>query len=62
MKRRYRLIKMNASSSKYGNCEICGKPVADIYLLTMEHESSYGGWTYGISTFGHEECLMGIRR
>jgi len=62
MKRRYRLTKMNKSSARYGNCEICGKHVADVYLQSVEHESSYGGWIQGIRTFGHEECLKSIRK
>jgi hypothetical protein len=62
MKRRYNLVKMGASSSKYGNCEICGEPVADVCMQTIEYKSSYNGWMYGSSTFGHEDCLVGIRK
>ncbi len=62
MKKRYKLIKMESSSSKYGDCEICGKPVTDMCLQVTEQESSYGGWIYGKSIFGHEECLVGIRK
>ena len=62
MKKRYKLINLGASSAKYGNCEICGKPVSDVCLQVKEYESSYCQWMYGTSIFGHEKCLVGIRR
>ena len=58
---KYRLNKMNSSSAKYGDCEVCNKPVSDVYLQTPEHKTSRG-WNYGISTFGHKDCLLNIRR
>ena len=62
MKMKYKLIEIESSSSKYGNCEICKKPVSDMWLQVVKHESSYGGLVYGNSTFGHKKCLLEIRR
>lgn len=62
MKRRYTLSNLEESSAKYGNCEICGEPVSEVYLQREENESTYGGWTYGRTRFGHEDCLINMRK
>lgn len=69
-KYRYRLRSTDASSSKFGPCEICGKHATEVFRQTEEleyddEESETGkGWTqYECrSAFGHESCLIGIRR
>jgi hypothetical protein len=38
---------LGASSVKYGACEVCGQPVADVHILRIGNDS----------LFGHEDCL-----
>ena len=63
---RYKLRQQHMSSDRLGNCEICGKFVADVYSQSREHLFSIGDgkehWAYDGDAFGHEKCLIGIRR
>ena len=62
---RYKLKQQHASSDKYGNCEICGKSVSDVYSQSKEHKFVLDGkehWAYDGDAFGHKECLINIRR
>jgi hypothetical protein len=66
-KYRYILKLTNNSSQKYGNCEICNKPVTEVFHQTEERSFVYNNeehWTqYKCNNlFGHKECLMEIRR
>lgn len=54
----YKLKSMRASSDKYGPCEICGKHVAEVYLLTKYTEYAQGRFTCGNTLFGHHDCLL----
>lgn len=73
----YRLSNMGAGSSRYGACEICKQHADTIYLQTKgvrseietdifvsdEYKAKHPDWQcYNAgSTFGHRECLEGIR-
>ena len=61
---RYRLTRLHATSDKYGNCEICGKFVADVHIQTESRGTLQGNWTYAEchNLFGHFNCLMDARR
>jgi len=68
-KYRYSLILQYCSSSKLGNCEVCGKYANDMF--TQIEESFYNfsgegilmsGWRYVNNKFGHEDCLIKIRK
>ena len=69
---RYRLISTGYSSDKYGNCEVCGKHVSEVfsqseeqyYTIERNGKMIHEGWTKcGCSDyFGHKECLLGVRR
>ena len=64
---RYSVRRLNATSARYGPCEICRQHVSDMCYQMEEKRFSYGGqlhWTtYECnSRFGHEQCLAGTRR
>ena len=64
MKFTYRLKQLEASSAKYGHCEVCGKFVPDVYLQSKQHERKIAGEIHIINdtaTFGHKECLESIQ-
>ena len=54
---KYTLINEHASSDKYGNCEICGGYVDNIY-----HQSEFRKCEFGYflnnELFGHKDCLI----
>jgi len=50
----YVLINQHASSEKYGNCEVCGEHVSEVY--SQKDPSTQ------IITFGHKECLLYLRK
>ena len=39
----YRITLLNASSAKYGPCEVCGEFVAAMYIQTKQHEKKIAG-------------------
>lgn len=45
----FKLINQKCSSSKLGPCEICHKPVSEVYHLFNESGR--------VSLFGHHDCL-----
>ena len=62
----YRITLLNASSAKYGPCEVCGEFVAAMYIQTKQHEKKIAGTAkvHVINdsvTFGHKTCLEQIR-
>ena len=65
----YRMKPLKDSSEKYGNCEICGRWVDSVYYQ-VESRDYFSPVQKKISTtyhncsacFGHEECLLSIRR
>lgn len=63
---RYQLRQQQASSDKLGPCEICGKAVSDVYSQAKERLFSTGDgkehWAHYGSAYGHQECLIKIRR
>jgi hypothetical protein len=55
---RYTLTSTGASSAKYGNCEVCGKPVSEVFQQTEEKRYENGWTRQGCHyLFGHKECL-----
>jgi len=61
------LISKEESSAKYGPCEVCGKPVGNVYhmvILEPYSVSDHGVMLEGhtITTldheFGHKDCLL----
>ena len=68
---RYNLKSTEDSSSKYGNCDICGKHATEVFHqmeerhYKIEHEGQiYEGWTKHNCNnyFGHRECLESKQR
>jgi len=60
-KMRYRLSCLNASSAKYGNCEICKNHVSEVFLQTSSEEYKPGSYAERESFFGHKDCLINQR-
>jgi len=58
---RYELMQQHATSDKYGNCEICGKFVADVYSQTRYRQTPTGE-SRECDAFGYKECLIRKRR
>lgn len=59
----YRISSTFASSSKYGNCEVCGNHVAEVYSQVEAKEYTFDGkegYTYHNchNIFGHKECIQ----
>ncbi|MGB0989279.1 MAG: hypothetical protein ACPGUI_00465 [Halarcobacter sp.] len=66
---RYMLNSQRESSARYGNCEVCKKHASEVFYQVEEKAffnpvSSEHSWTQHNcnSTFGHKECLIGLRR
>lgn len=60
---RYRVIPTGDSSAKYGNCEVCHKPVSDVVHQVEERQFELGWTQYQCSNlFGHESCLRSRQR
>lgn len=61
---RYRLVNQQASSDKYGVCEVCHKPVSEVWSQYEEQEYKPGQFTQHNcrSYFGHKECLETMQR
>ena len=58
---KYKLINQNASSAKYGKCEICHKDVDSVYSQTEYKKWKYG-WFINNNFFGHKDCLLKKRK
>lgn len=64
----YKLTNTKESSSKYGNCDVCGKHVSEVYSQIEEKEYHRPDGSLGYthhdchSYFGHEECLTSKQR
>jgi len=66
---RYNLTSTEESSNKYGNCEICGKHVTEVFHQTEERQyynpiTHQTSWTQHEchNLFGHKECLKSKQR
>ena len=65
---RYRIYRIGASSERFGECDVCGQHVPDVWKLTETQrcttEDGEVFWTYHDcrSLFGHKDCLMRARR
>lgn len=68
---RYKLVSTGDSSARYGNCDVCGKHVTEVFIqreerrYRFEHNGKiYEGWTgEGCHyLFGHKECLIAKRK
>ncbi|HAS8195749.1 TPA: hypothetical protein I7682_17865 [Vibrio vulnificus] len=64
----YKLMKLQkGGSAKFGNCEVCGRPFVDGYLLlpqriiqdpsTGEESATYRGCN---APYGHKACLSSL--
>ena len=64
MKHKYKLTNMGESSVKYGPCEICGKPVSEVWHQSEERETAQGVLTTEgcHNLFGHRGCLAAARK
>jgi len=60
----YRLTSSNQSSQSYGNCEVCGKHVSEVFYQVESVEYEPGKLTYYEchNYFGHKDCLLSKRR
>ncbi len=64
----YKLVRMRASSEKYGKCEVCNEFSSDVYLQveTKDYVNRLNGIRQTahncIDLFGHLECLKNSQR
>lgn len=65
----YRIKNTGASSGRLGSCEVCGKHVPEMYIQTELRDFSYtwhgvveSGRALHNIKFGHEDCLISIRK
>lgn len=65
----YHISSTNNNSSKYGNCQICGKPVSEVFIqseqkeyINLEGEKGLTYYKCAPHFFGHEHCLKSVRR
>ena len=63
MKHKYKSTNMGESSAIYGLCEICGKPVSEVWHQSEERETERGIMTTKDchNLFGHMDCLIAAR-
>ena len=57
---RYKLTRQKGTSDKFGNCEICGKFVSDVYSQTRYRQTPTGEARDG-DAFGHKDCVLELR-
>lgn len=65
----YEISSTEQSSNHYGNCEVCGKHVSEVFYQT-ENRKYFNPIANKQSLtshqcknlFGHQECLIGVRR
>jgi hypothetical protein len=63
----FRLRNLQASSARYGACEICGEHVSEVFIQTRyrpltEGERARVTGVHEGCTFGHETCLRAIQQ
>jgi hypothetical protein len=72
----YRLRNTGHSSARFGPCEVCGKPVSEVFIQTEfqamqvdERDEAHlrraverGEGFHNGCTFGHEACLESIQK
>lgn len=60
----YKMFGPKGDSYKYGNCEVCGEFCSTIYHQVEGKEYEPGSITHFNchSMFGHEDCLISIRK
>lgn len=60
-KYRYRIKNTGFSSKRFGNCEVCGKHVSEVYFQveqrTVLMNDGTPFWSRSGDWFGHKECL-----
>ena len=61
---RYIIRSTGHSSTKYGKCEVCRRPVSEVYHQVEEREYRPDHWTHEKcrNLFGHKTCLISKRR
>jgi len=60
----YRIRTTEDSSHRYGNCEICGKHCAEVFIQSSIKVCEIDGKKFAAhdsNSFGHEECLIAKR-
>jgi len=59
----YRIRDMKASSDRFGNCEVCHKPVRVVFYQAEMREYQPNCFTYHScsSYYGHFKCLTAVR-
>ncbi len=64
----YQLTNRRCSSDKLGHCEVCNKYASEMFYQVERQEYTRADGTVGltgfqcVSLFGHESCLVGVRR
>lgn len=69
-KYRYQLYSTGESSSKYGNCEVCGKYASEVWYQSEERtyeplpgeKGPFWTWEGCRSWFWHKKCLVSKQR
>lgn len=63
---RYEIRSLKASSVKFGNCEVCGQHVSETFsqweFEWMGFDDDDCDWVSKNIRFGHETCLLSIRK
>lgn len=69
----YKIRALNKTSWHFGNCEVCGKDVSNVYIQSVQALAVWDDDATGESPFlyspsihygkhiGHKECLLSIR-
>lgn len=64
---RYRMKNTGHSSTRFGDCQLCGKHVSEVHYQTEQRRYDRGDGTTGYTTrgcraiYGHAECLRRYR-
>jgi hypothetical protein len=62
-KYRYRLSNTLCNSERFGDCEVCKKRVAEVFIQSELGEYKPESWCYlSGPLFGHESCLRSQRK
>ena len=69
---RYRARSTGSSSARYGACEVCHEHCSEVFIQTTLEafalepgepgEENGIGWAHRGCKFGHEACLVGLRK
>jgi hypothetical protein len=62
---RYRSERLHYTSATLGPCDVCGGRVKGVWRQTEDHREIIDGVAHyipGETKFGHEACLVSVRR